>query len=92
LKCRYSPQNRVEKAITEYLKNNLNDITSYQSIAFGELKNDTNGFTMTHIYRRKNLLGQIILDSLVFTMDSNFNIKSKIINDLINDNLGASTC
>lgn len=49
-----TPQQKAEKAVSNYLKQTLNDPTSYQPVKFDSLQNDSSSFFNTADYKRLN--------------------------------------
>lgn len=47
------------------------------------------GFVMMHVFRKKNSKGAVIIDSMAFRIDSNYNVKIKSYYYLLNDDKGA---
>jgi hypothetical protein len=60
--------------VSYYLKNNLNDPDSYESVSWGTLQPSGSEFLIPHKYRAKNGFGATILQSQVFVLDSTGNV------------------
>ena len=62
--------------VERYLKNNLKDPDSYESIewsAVNEMENG-NGYYVRHKYRAKNSFGGYVIENKVFFLDSDGNV------------------
>ena len=60
--------------IEAYLKSNLKDRRSYESIEWSNVTPTTNGFMVRHKYRAKNSFGAYEVVNQVFYLDSNGDI------------------
>jgi hypothetical protein len=70
-----SPWDASVRQVERYLKNNLKDPDSYQSIEWSAvLKKDGGGFMVRHKYRAKNGFGGYGIENQIFTMDSAGNV------------------
>ncbi len=58
--------------VEHYLKKNLNDPDSYESVHWGEVQFDTtiNLYWVLHKYRAKNVLGGYVMEEQTFLIDS----------------------
>ena len=83
--CGSSPEKKAQKLITNYLKENLDNPTSYKPVSFGELEQamvpdisgpeivyEPRGWKMIHIYRAENKFGAIEKFEEVFYIDDDF--------------------
>lgn len=62
-----------------YLKANLKDPDSYQSIEWSRVvKTDKGGFFVRHKYRAKNSFGGFVIEEKIFTMDAQGNVTGTI--------------
>ncbi|MGB5988151.1 MAG: hypothetical protein WBG43_00195 [Marinifilaceae bacterium] len=57
--------------VVEYLKKNLNDPDSYQSIVWGRVNKEGNNYTVTHKYRAKNGFGGYVIELKHFVLNKN---------------------
>ncbi|MCD8030051.1 MAG: hypothetical protein LUF85_04280 [Bacteroides sp.] len=71
-----SDEKKAQRLIKQYLKENLNDPSSYQPVSFGELEVYSTKYgqliNMKHKYRAKNAMGAIILEENTFEFDDAF--------------------
>ena len=60
------------KQVKDYLKENLNDADSYESVSWGPVQQnpDNHEFFVRHKYRAKNGFGALMLYDQFFTLDS----------------------
>lgn len=57
----------VQMAVEDFLKENLKDPKSYQSINWGELREEAaGGYTIEHTYRAKNSFGGYAVEKKLF--------------------------
>lgn len=57
--------------VKKYLKNNLNDYKSYESIEWSEVEKTSTGYLVRHKFRAKNGFGGYIIENKIFYLDSN---------------------
>lgn len=62
--------------VVKYLKNNLKDPDSYESIEWGNVTETDNGYIVRHKYRAKNSFGGYVIEHLIFHIDWQGNITS----------------
>lgn len=60
--------------VKEYLKQNLKDPRSYESIEWGNVLKTDNGYLVRHKYRAKNSFGGYTIENLIFYIDYEGNI------------------
>lgn len=60
--------------VKEYLKQNLKDPHSYESIEWGNVVRTDNGYLIRHKYRAKNSFGGYTIENLIFYIDYEGNI------------------
>lgn len=60
--------------VKKYLKKNLKDPKSYESIEWGEVIENENGYMVRHKYRAKNSFGGYTIENNVFHLDLKGNI------------------
>ncbi|MCD8030050.1 MAG: hypothetical protein LUF85_04275 [Bacteroides sp.] len=66
-----SDEKKAQRLIKQYLKENLNDPSSYKPVSFGELDRHLPSFSrMKHKYRAKNAMGAIILEENTFCFNN----------------------
>lgn len=65
--------------VKTYLKNNLKDRQSYESIEWSEVSTTSEGYMVRHKYRAKNSLGGYVIENQVFYLD-----KKGIVNKVSN--------
>ncbi len=72
-----SDEKKAQRLIKQYLKENLNDPSSYKPVSFGELKVSTGEYatlrSMKHTYRAKNAMGALMLEEKTFHFNGEFN-------------------
>lgn len=82
ISCSKTPQEKIEDLIKNYVLENTNDASSYQSVSFGDLDSlfmDKNkktfyGYKMKHKFRAKNAFGAVILNEMEFMIGEDFKI------------------
>ena len=62
--------------VVKYLKNNLKDPDSYESIEWGNVTETDNGYIVRHKYRAKNSFGGYVIEHQIFHIDWQGNITS----------------
>ena len=63
------------RQVERYLKNNLKDPDSYESIEWSNVvKQDDGSFIVRHKYRAKNSFGGYVVEEKYFTLDSSGNV------------------
>lgn len=62
--------------VVKYLKNNLKDPDSYESIEWGNVTETDNGYIVRHKYRAKNSFGGYVIENQIFQIDWQGNITS----------------
>lgn len=63
------------RQVERYLKNNLKDPDSYQSIEWSKVVKQSDGsFMVRHKYRAKNSFGGYVVEEKIFTLDSSGNV------------------
>ena len=62
--------------VVKYLKNNLKDPNSYESIEWGNVTETDNGYVVRHKYRAKNSFGGYVIEHQLFHIDWQGNITS----------------
>ena len=62
--------------VVKYLKNNLKDPNSYESIEWGNVTKTDNGYVVRHKYRAKNSFGGYVIEHQLFHIDWQGNITS----------------
>lgn len=63
--------------VKKYLKNNLKDPDSYESIEWSKvLKNNDGTYSVRHKYRARNSFGGMVIENWIFTLDENGNVIS----------------
>lgn len=62
--------------LKKYLKNNLSDPDSYESIEWSEVKNVDGKYIIRHKYRAKNALGGYVIKNQVFELNLNGDVIS----------------
>lgn len=62
--------------VVKYLKNNLKDPNSYESIEWGNVTETDNGYIVRHKYRAKNSFGGYVIEHQIFHIDWQGNITS----------------
>ncbi len=62
--------------VVRYLKNNLKDPNSYESIEWGNVTRTDNGYVVRHKYRAKNSFGGYVIEHQIFHIDWQGNITS----------------
>lgn len=62
--------------VVKYLKNNLKDPDSYESIEWGNVTEIDNGYIVRHKYRAKNSFGGYVIEHQIFHIDWQGNITS----------------
>ena len=62
--------------VVKYLKNNLKDPNSYESIEWGNVTETDNGYAVRHKYRAKNSFGGYVIENQIFHIDWQGNITS----------------
>lgn len=62
--------------VVKYLKNNLKDPDSYESIEWGNVTETDNGYIVRHKYRAKNSFGGYVIEHQIFNIDWQGNITS----------------
>lgn len=60
--------------VVKYLKNNLKDPDSYESIEWGNVTETDNGYIVRHKYRAKNSFGGYVIENQIFHIDWQGNI------------------
>lgn len=60
--------------VVRYLKNNLKDPSSYESIEWGNVTETDNGYVVRHKYRAKNSFGGYVIEHQIFHIDWQGNI------------------
>lgn len=71
--CTVPDQQKAERLVLEYMQNNLDDPSQYQSIEFSALKPDTAGEWSSYAYNRKH---RLTLSNLRYTNDDLRNASS----------------
>mgnify|MGYP001382673009 CR=1 FL=1 len=67
------------RQVERYLKSNLKDPDSYQSIEWSAVsKSSGGGFMVRHKYRAKNSFGGYVIENQVFTLDAQGNVTGAI--------------
>jgi hypothetical protein len=64
--------------VKRYLKNNLKDPDSYQSIEWGPVSKKDGGYMVRHKYRAKNSFGGYDVQDQIFMLDSEGNVTETI--------------
>lgn len=64
--------------VEEYLKQNLKDPDSYESIEWGNVTSNDQGYFVKHKYRAKNSFGGYVIETQVFQIDMQGNIVPSI--------------
>lgn len=62
--------------VVKYLKNNLKDPNSYESIEWGNVTETDNGYVVRHKYKAKNSFGGYVIEHQLFYIDWQGNITS----------------
>lgn len=62
--------------VKRYLKNNLKDPNSYESIEWSNVVETDNGYTVRHKYRAKNSMGGYVIENQIFYLDFQGNVTS----------------
>ena len=62
--------------VKRYLKNNLKDPNSYESIEWSNVVETDNGYTVRHKYRAKNSMGGYVVENQIFYLDFQGNVTS----------------
>lgn len=63
------------RQVKDYLKENLKDPNSYESIEWSNVVKQSDGsFRVRHKYRAKNSFGGYVVENKVFALDSNGNV------------------
>lgn len=57
--------------VEQYLKKNLKDPKSYDSIEWSRVTKENDNFRVRYKYRAKNSLGGYVLENQIFTLNSN---------------------
>ena len=57
------------RQVEEYLKENLNDPSSYQAIDWSPVQKTGGGYAVRHKYRAKNAYGALVIANQIFFMD-----------------------
>lgn len=60
--------------VEEYLKRNLKDPDSYESIEWGTVTRNDNGYLVRHKYRAKNSFGGYVIESINFQLNTQGNV------------------
>ena len=60
--------------VKEYLKKNLKDPKSYESIEWSKVKEESYGYSVYHKYRAKNSFGGYVIESQIFHLDFGGNV------------------
>lgn len=62
------------RQVEKYLKSNLKDPNSYESIDWSQVKETENGYEVRHKYRAKNSLGGYMIENHIFYIDLKGNV------------------
>lgn len=63
------------KQVKDYLKKNLKDPDSYESIEWSDVVKQSDGtFRVRHKYRAKNSFGGYVIENQLFVLDNNGNV------------------
>lgn len=73
-KPKSSPWDGSVGQVYNYLKENLKDPDSYQSIDWSPINSISTGYAVRHKYRSKNSFGGYVISNQLFTMDKNGNV------------------
>lgn len=58
------------RQVETYLKSNLNDPDSYQSVEWSKVANEGHRYFVRHKYRARNALGALVLEHKLFVLDA----------------------
>ncbi len=78
--CTITPQQKAEKAVKNYLKENLKDWKSYEGLSFSFSEGDypttygKGSYYISHKYRAKNGFGAYDIYNQTFILNKNFSI------------------